>query len=95
MSIRRIAAKRDRNEMEIIQTLLAVGCSVQQLSAKGVPDLLVGFNDPTTGEPVNVLMEVKSKGGKLTPDESEWIAAWKGQVFVVYSAEEALEAVGR
>lgn len=95
MSLRRYAAKRDKIEAEVISALLAVGCTVQQLSIKGVPDLLVGFPDPLSGWPTNILMEAKSKGGKLTPDQIEWIEKWEGQVFVVYSVEEALLAVGR
>ena len=95
MSIHRYAAKRDGNELEIIQGLRAAGCSVQQLSVKGAPDLLVGIFDPETGAPTNFLMEVKDKRGKLTPDEREWIDAWQGQVCVVYTVEEALEVIGR
>lgn len=95
MSIHRMNARRDAVEGEIITALLAVGCTVQQLSVKGVPDLLVGFSDPQTGEPTNALIEVKSAKGSLTPDQVEWIREWEGQVFVVFSAEQALKAVGR
>ena len=95
MSLKRYAAKRDKNEREIIDALMAAGCTVQQLSLKGVPDLLVGYTDPDTGAPTNALMEVKAPGGKLTPDEHEWLEWWQGQVFVVYSITEALEAIGR
>ena len=96
MSLRRYAAKRDKVEAEVISALLLAGCTVEQLSKKGVPDLLVGFNDPfNNGLPTNILMEVKSDGGKLTPDQQEWISNWQGQVYVVYSIEEALQAVGR
>lgn len=91
----RKAAKRDKNEREIIETLTAIGCTVQQLSAKGVPDLLVGFQDPETGQPTNLLMEIKDKGGTLTPDQVAWINTWEGQVYVVYTVQEALLAVGR
>ncbi len=95
MSIYRRAAKRDSIEPEIVEALTGVGCTVEKLSKKGVPDLLVGFIDPDTGTPTNILMEAKSKGGKLTQDQKEWITKWKGQVYVVYSIEEALQAVGR
>jgi hypothetical protein len=95
MSLRRTAAKRDLIENEIIQALLAAGCTVQRLSAKGVPDLLVGFVDPETGIPTNLLMECKSKGGKLTPDEIAWIDEWKGMVYIIWSIDDALRAVGR
>lgn len=91
----RQVAKRDANEAEIIQALLAAGASVQQLSAKGVPDLLVGYTDPDTGMPTNALMEVKAGRNTLTPDQVAWIEGWNGQVYVVHSVEEALEAIGR
>ncbi len=95
MSVHRFAAKRDTIEPKIISALLAAGCTVQQLSVRGCPDLLVGFVDPETGEPKNALIECKSKGGKLTDDQKDWIAKWAGQVFVVYSVEDAMEAIGR
>lgn len=95
MSIRRTAAKRDKNERDIINALQACGCTVQQLSMKGVPDLLVGFIDSYTGEMHNYLIEVKDKGGKLTMDEIAWQAQWRGPVFVVYTVEHALELIGR
>lgn len=94
MSLHRHAAKRDLNEREIIEALTAAGATVEQLSKKGVPDLLVGYVDPETGEPTNILIEVKSGRGKLTPDEQEWIEWFAGQVYVVYSVEQALEAIG-
>lgn len=94
MSVHRFAAKRDTIENEIVAALLTVGCTVQKLSIKGVPDLLVGFSD-TDGTPTNILIECKSAGGKLTDDQKEWIAEWAGQIYVVYSIEEAMEAVGR
>lgn len=95
MGLHRYAAKRDNNESEIIQALRAAGCTVQQLSIKGCPDLLVGFIDPDTQEPKNYLFEIKGPKGKLTPDEESWINGWSGMVFVIYSIEDALEAIGR
>jgi Holliday junction resolvase len=91
MSIYRAAAKRDKNEPEIIAALLAVGASVSQLSGRGLPDLLVGFKG------VNYLLEVKNKesGGKLKPDQVEFIASWQGRpVVVVWNVDDALKAIG-
>lgn len=92
MSVRRQSPKRDSNERGIIEALKAVGCSVQQLSARGVPDLLVGI-DINNSLKINLLMEIKSKTGKLTPDEDKWITTWKGQVAVVKTEEQALEII--
>ncbi len=89
MSINRRAAKRDANEPEIIKALRAAGATVEQLSEKGVPDLLVGFMGST------YLMEVKTPKGKLTPDQTTWIDLWQGQVHIVRTVEEALRIIGR
>lgn len=94
-SINRTAAKRDSNEREIIRALEAAGCTVEQLSKKGVADLLVGGFDPISGDLRNWLLEVKSGREKLTTDEAEWHEHWRGQVAVVRSIEEALEVIGR
>ena len=83
-------ARIDKNHAEIVAALRAVGCSVQSLASigHGCPDLLVGFQGR------DVLMEVKSVGGKLTADEADWHGAWKGEKpIVVWSVDEALCAV--
>lgn len=88
MSIHRHAAKRDSNEPAIIKALELCGASVQQLSGKGVPDLLVGI-----GGTINALVEVKDpKKGKLTPDQLDWHETWNGApVKVLTSADQAVE----
>lgn len=91
----RRAAKIDANQTAIVKALRAVGCSVTHLSGvgSGCPDLLVG----RFGR--NLLLEVKD-GSKppsaqaLTEDQKLWHAAWRGQVFVVRTVDEALAAVG-
>ncbi len=86
----RRAARRDRNEPEIIAALEAVGASVQPLEAGGggVPDLVVGFRE------VNYLLEVKAPTGDLTPAQKRWHPSWRGQVCVVRTVEEAWAAIG-
>ena len=89
-------AKRDANESEITAALKQAGCTVQPLSAKGVPDLLVGFTDIETGQPCMILMEVKDGYNKLTDDQSKWHIWWIGRpVAIVRSIEDALKAIGR
>lgn len=88
MALKRYAAKRDKNEGDIITTLRAVGATVQQISIKGCPDLLVGYHDQ------NFLLEVKGAKGKLTDDEQTWIDAWNGKVHIVRTEKEALQAIG-
>ena len=90
MTVKRHNAKRDANEPEIYEALRWAGCSVERLSQRGVPDLLVW-----TPEKGLMLLEVKTTRGKLTPDQIEWHEQWEGPVYVVESIEEALEVVGR
>jgi len=83
--------RRDGNEREIIEALKQVGCDVRYLNWPA--DLLVG----NAGR--NYLLEVKdpeqppSKRG-LTTVEKEFHDNWRGQVAIVETIEEALEAVG-
>lgn len=91
----RRAAAVDQNQSAIVDALRAVGCTVQPLHAvgKGCPDVLAGRNG------INVLLEIKDgskppSARKLTRDQVLWHDAWRGQVAVVTSVKEALEAVG-
>ena len=85
----------DTNQPEIVKVLRDAGCSIQYLHAvgQGCPDILCGYKG------VNTLIEIKdgSKSPsrrKLTPDEIEWHAAWRGQVAIVNNPMEALKAIG-
>jgi hypothetical protein len=95
----RRAAKVDANHAEIVKALRAAGCGVIDMSpmGKGVPDLLVHAPTfPACRMPV--FLEVKDgkkppSARKLTPDQERFHREWKGCVFVVTSADEALAAV--
>jgi Na+-translocating ferredoxin:NAD+ oxidoreductase RnfG subunit len=82
-------AKRDGNEKIIIAVLRQAGATVQQMSIKGAPDLLVGFKGR------NYLMEVKQGNNPLTMDECTWHDGWRGQVAIIYSVDDALRLIGR
>jgi hypothetical protein len=91
----RRAARTDGNQDGIVRALRNVGASVAILAAVGggIPDLLVGFRGR------NYLMEVKDPEQKpsdrrLTPDQAEWHALWRGQVAVVETEFDALKALG-
>lgn len=88
MPIPKRAPKRDATEQEIVSALRAVGATVEKLSQRNVPDLLVGWRGR------NILIEVKSKSGKLTDGQHEWRERWRGEIHVARSAEEALEIIG-
>jgi len=87
-SIRR-ARRIDNNQVDVVAALRGVGASVLHLHAigKGAPDILVGFRG------INVLIEIKSAKGTMTPDESAFVSGWLGQVCVAYSPEMALVQV--
>jgi hypothetical protein len=90
----RRAAKIDANQPEIVQALRKAGATVQTLAmvGAGCPDLLVGFQGR------NLLMEVKDgrlppSRRRLTTDEQNWCVAWRGQVAIVKSVDDALKLI--
>ena len=91
----RRAAKVDANQAEIVADLRACGVSVQPLHTvgSGTPDILCGWRNR------NVLIEIKDgskppSARRLTPDQADWHAAWRGQVAVAESTEQALSIIG-
>ena len=92
----RRAARTDANQAAIVRALESLGCTVQSLAAVGggVPDLLIGWRG------LNLLLEVKDGGKppserKLTPDQVRWHRDWRGQVAVVETVDDAIQAVLR
>lgn len=82
----RRAARRDNNEDAIVQALRASGWSVAFLSGAGTPDLVIGRPGAL------LLVEVKAKNGKLTPDQEQWHREWRGaKPVIVRSVDEALK----
>jgi hypothetical protein len=79
--------RRDDNEQAVVDALERIGCTVFKI---GRPvDLLVGFRAK------NWLLEVKNKNGrdKLTEFQQDWIPAWRGQVRIVHTPQEAVDLV--
>lgn len=98
MGTQRHAARRDRNEPEIVAMLGHAGCLVEPLSKRGVPDLLVW------SPYLEALMLLEVKDGELAPAKrklrdvqqifhDKWKAAG-APVFKVTSSYQALLAVG-
>lgn len=87
----RYDAKVDQNQAEIIAALEAAGCSVANTSRLGD-----GFPDLVVARPGGLAlpMEVKMPGKKLSKAERKWHDAWRGQVAIVYSVEDALKVMG-
>lgn len=83
--MRRVPQKRDASEAAIVEALRKCGWSVQQISAKDAPDLLLGLAG------VTYLAEVKTGNGKLREGQARWHQAWEGHpVFILRTVEEAL-----
>lgn len=83
--------KTDGNQKAIVKGLTdryGVG-TVELLSTvgRGVPDLLCSAGGK------NLLLEVKTDTGDLTPSQMEWHRQWKGQVAVVRNLDEAIEVI--
>lgn len=89
----RKASQRDSNHAEIVATLRASGCRVQDLSLTGggVPDVMVSAPNSTR----NVLMEIKTAEGKLNAKQQAWHTNWYGECYVVRTPIEAMKIMGR
>jgi hypothetical protein len=85
----RRAAKVDTTQKGIVDALRDCGCRVLHLHrvGHGCPDLAVFFRNTWT------FLEVKSKGGKLTPAQENWHSHFHGAAFIVTTPEEALNVV--
>lgn len=91
----RRAARTDNNHADIRDGLRKVGYPVTDLSKSGggVPDLLV---QSKAIDPIFVLLEIKSLGGKLTPAEVKFHLKHKrGPLHKVFSFENALLVMER
>lgn len=85
MVMPKYGAKRDMNEMPIVNGLRAIGAKVKRMSED---DLLVGWRRR------NFILEVKTDKGKLTEQQEEMIRGWPGQYEIVRNLDEALVAIG-
>jgi len=84
--------RTDANQVAIVGALRQLGATVQHLHTvgRGCPDILIGYRG------VNLLAEIKDGSKipskrKLTPDEVNWHQAWRGQVAIINSVDEAIK----
>jgi hypothetical protein len=84
-------ARVDSNQAEIVDALRKAGARVWDCHryGGGFPDLLILYHGAI------LLIEVKSKGGRMTEEEQVFYNEYQEGMVVVYSAEEALEAIAR
>lgn len=86
----RRAAKIDDNQHDIVDRFLSNGLKVVSTAgmANGFPDIIVShFNG------INVLVEIKDgdkipSKRKLTPDQEEFHATWKGWIEIVENIDD-------
>jgi hypothetical protein len=97
LEVSRYNAKIDGNHTDVVSVLRSVGAGVQSLASvgDGCPDLLVAFRGTW------YVLEVKDGSlppsrRTLTPAEQMWMLRFDevAPVFVVNSADEALEVIG-
>lgn len=83
----RRAAKADRNQPEVTAALRAAGWTVRptHMVGQGYPDL----NAAKHG--VNLLVEVKMPGEKLSDDERKFHGSWDGPILIVYGGQDAVD----
>lgn len=77
MSLRRYNPRRDASEGDIVDALETYGFSVQRLSARGVPDLLIGKDG------ISRPAEVKTGNKPLNADQLKWWRDWRGSGCIV------------
>ena len=87
-------ARVDANQPEIVAALRTFGASVAITSqaGQGFPDIVVGYRG------VNYMIEIKDSAKppsaqKLTADQEPFHEAWRGQIAVCNSIEEAIEVI--
>jgi len=79
------AKRTDANHKEIMQAFRGFGATVLDLSRQGMgcPDLLISHQGSMA------LVEVKTPGGKFTPQQELFMTCWQAPVHRVESVEEA------
>jgi len=89
------AAKVDKNQPVVVAALRALGFKVQptHVVGRGVPDFIVQGESHDSCR--LMWIELKCAGGKLTPDEREWLDDWSAgrgyvTVAVAYNVRDIL-----
>ena len=102
-----MAKRVDANQSIIVDALRQAGCSVLDLHEVGLdcPDILVGVPWWSACRPSaahgsvilpggNLLLEIKTERGRLSPGQKEFHSTWPGPKAVVRSVEQALAEIG-
>jgi hypothetical protein len=94
--VSRRASKVDDNQKEIVAVFRQLGCSVvvTSMMGAGFPDLVVARAGRTICVEVKDGAKAPSKR-KLTPDQQEFHAAWRGVIEIVETIDDAIAAAKR
>lgn len=78
--------RKDSNHTELERQIRALGATTLDLSGVGrsAPDLLVGWRGH------NILLEIKTESGRLSPGQIRWHREWRGNVHVIRTFEDVL-----
>lgn len=84
-----LPCRRDANHGELTEIFESLGCTVLDLSMVGsdCPDVLIGLCG------VNVLVEIKSKGGKLEPGQERFRRDWRGKTTAAWDRDDCIAIV--
>jgi len=87
----RRAAKVDLNQKKIVKELREIGFSVAVTSTAhhGFPDLVCAMGG------ITMLIEVKSPGGGLTPDQVRFHSEWCDTIVIAERTEDVVEDYNR
>lgn len=87
MQMRSTGKKKDTNQPAMVKALRAAGFSVSitHTLGNGFPDLAVGYNG------VTLLVEVKTKSGKLSEDEKAFMVSWNGSLITARTPSSVVE----
>lgn len=88
--------KVDANQTEIVRQLRLLGCSVVSTASigGGFPDVVVGYRGRNYLFEIKILEGVRNpKPAKLTSDEVEFMASWKGQVHIATCLDDVLKVI--
>lgn len=88
--------KKDANHDEIKQALLDAHLSVIDTAGigGGFPDLVIGGYHQQLQIPITVLVEIKTREGKLRLSQEQLHETWRGAIFTVRTRREALAIFG-
>lgn len=81
---KKYASNVDSNQKEIVRLFRSRGCVVEHThnAGGGFPDIVVGCRG------VSVLVEIKSKGGKLNERQEAFFKRFTGACEVVYNEQD-------